>query len=315
MVLQNLHFTDACVPVNDIHLSYRAWQHDPSSRAYQTDLMLVHGLGSALQIWDRVVPHLIDHFAGKIVTMDQRGHGRSDKPDDGYSTAQIVSDDYALAQALGLSQPIIVGHSWGATIAMAYAIAHPEAVRAIMLVDGVFGDLRGQFGTTWEEARAEFHMHDMTGMPKAEFLQRYLGEGQGRYFRPIWDQELERIIFDIVRLRDDNTIEPRLSHANDVKLMRTLWETSHIDLARQVTRPVLMVAAEHEAALHDEETRRWIAFKRDGAAKMLKAIGDRTTARYVVMKDTVHDIPLQRPQELSQIILNFVQEVMTTGSA
>ncbi len=312
MSVQNLSCKDAYLQVNSINLNYRTWQTEPSSQAYPTNLLLVHGLGSALQIWDRVVPYLIDHVEGQIVALDQRGHGRSDKPDDGYTTDQVVKDDYSFAQALGLQKPVIIGHSWGATIAMAYAAEHPEAVRAIILIDGVFGDLKGRIGSTWEQAKALFNMRDITGMPRAAFLQRYLGAVQGRFFTPIWNEELENLVFSFVSLRGDGTIEPRLSFAHDIKLMRTLWETSHVELARQVKQPVLNIAAEHEPAPHDAEARRWLEFKRENAPKLLKAFPNRAHAKYVVMPDTVHDIPLQRPQELSEIILDFIQEVVSS---
>lgn len=308
-------YSDASIRVSGVTLNYRswhiAWHIETTALPYKTDLLLLHGLGSTLHIWDRVVPYLMNQVAGHVVALDQRGHGRSDKPDDGYTTEQIVEDDHAAAQALGLTQPIIIGHSWGATIAMAYATAHPEAARALILIDGVFGDLKDQFGPTWEHAVRHFSIRDGAGIPKAQFLQRYLGENQGRFFAPIWNEELERIVLSTVQPREDGTVVPRLNRAHDLKLMRTLWETSHIDMARHVTQPVLMIVAEHEPAPGDNEAGQWMHFRREGSARMLKVFPDPSRVRQVVMPDSVHDVPLQRPQELSRIILDFVHDVLS----
>jgi pimeloyl-ACP methyl ester carboxylesterase len=305
------YYTDASIRAVDVSLNYRSWHTETASQPYKTDLLLLHGLGSTLHIWDRVVPYLMNHIAGQVVALDQRGHGRSDKPDGGYTTDQIVEDDHAVAQALGLAQPIIIGHSWGTTIAMAYAIAHPEATRALILVDGVFGNLKDQFGPTWEDALKHFNIPDGTGIPKAHFLQRYLGKSQGRFFAPIWNDELEQIVLSTVQPGEDGTVVPRLNRAHDLKLMRTLWETSHIDMVRRITQPVLMIAAEHEPAPGDDEASQWIQFRREGSARMLKVFPDPSRVRHVVMPDSVHDVPLQRPQELGRIILDFVRDVLS----
>ncbi|MFN8598748.1 MAG: alpha/beta fold hydrolase, partial [Anaerolineae bacterium] len=53
-------------------------------------LVLLHGLASQAHIWDLVAPQLIDRF--RVIAIDQRGHGLSDKPDSGYDFATITRD-------------------------------------------------------------------------------------------------------------------------------------------------------------------------------------------------------------------------------
>jgi pimeloyl-ACP methyl ester carboxylesterase len=51
-----------------------------------------------------------------VVAVDQRGHGRSSKPDDGFDMATVAHDLELLVGELGLDRPIVAGQSWGANV-------------------------------------------------------------------------------------------------------------------------------------------------------------------------------------------------------
>jgi pimeloyl-ACP methyl ester carboxylesterase len=80
-----------------------------------------------------------DHFAAghAVVAMDLRGHGDSGRPEPragGYDVDVLASDVVAVAEAAGLREPVVVGHSLGALIGLALA-ARPGAIRALVMVD------------------------------------------------------------------------------------------------------------------------------------------------------------------------------------
>src|SRR5437016_3693898 len=109
---------DGFVRTNGLQLHYRRWT-PPESTPRLPPILLLHGLASAAHIWNLVAPLLAAH--GFVVTaLDQRGHGESDKPNSGYDFTTIIADDTAAVQALNIEQPIIVGHSWGAMVALQY---------------------------------------------------------------------------------------------------------------------------------------------------------------------------------------------------
>src|SRR5512138_1653780 len=99
-------------------------------------LVLLHGLASQAHIWDLLAPKLIDSF--HVVALDERGHGLSDKPDNGYDLATSVSDLNAIWEALGIDRAVLAGHSWGGNIAVQYAVDHPARVSGLILIDGGF---------------------------------------------------------------------------------------------------------------------------------------------------------------------------------
>ncbi|MEZ5265456.1 MAG: alpha/beta hydrolase [Acidimicrobiales bacterium] len=79
----------------------------------------------------------LEHFAttGRCISLDLRGHGLSDKPEQDY-TIEGYADDVAWVIAeLGLERPVVVGHSMGGAIAVQLAAGDPQRCRAIVLVD------------------------------------------------------------------------------------------------------------------------------------------------------------------------------------
>lgn len=105
--------------------SYRVWE------AAATDLppaVLLHANAASAASWSRVAPALADCF--QVHALDLRGHGHSVRPAAGtYGLREAADDVLALLQALGLARPLIIGHSWGAAIALVLA-AGAETDRA-----------------------------------------------------------------------------------------------------------------------------------------------------------------------------------------
>lgn len=78
-----------------------------------------------------------DHFKAKhrVVSVDLRGHGESDKPKGPYPIRQYADDVAWLIGKLGLDRPVALGHSMGGVTALELAAEHPQSVRAIVMVD------------------------------------------------------------------------------------------------------------------------------------------------------------------------------------
>ena len=98
-------------------------------------VVLVHGLGgTAAAIWKHLAPQLGDEFT--VVTYDLRGAGESACPPGPYSLDDFVGDLRSLVEQLDLERPALVGHSFGGTIALAYAAEHPAEVSAVAAAGG-----------------------------------------------------------------------------------------------------------------------------------------------------------------------------------
>jgi 2-(acetamidomethylene)succinate hydrolase len=113
-----------------VNIAYRV-----SERGGDQAILFLHGTSANLGVWDEVIDATRE--PGLCVAVDQRGHGRSDKPATGYGADEYCDDMVALQDALGLGPLVIVGHSLGARNAWVFAARHPDRVAGVLAVDYV----------------------------------------------------------------------------------------------------------------------------------------------------------------------------------
>jgi pimeloyl-ACP methyl ester carboxylesterase len=106
---------------------------------YQTgegpDLVTVHGLAANLAFWYlNIIPALSREF--RVTTFDLRGHGYSEMPCSGYTSATMAHDVRDLLDRLNIRSAHLVGHSFGGAIALHCAALFPERVRTVTVADG-----------------------------------------------------------------------------------------------------------------------------------------------------------------------------------
>ena len=99
-------------------------------------VVFVHSLAGNAAQWSEQLAAV--RAARRGIALDLRGHGRSDAPGpDGYALEAQAGDIEAVADALGLDRFALVGHSFGAGVALAFAGAHPERVTHLLLADPI----------------------------------------------------------------------------------------------------------------------------------------------------------------------------------
>ncbi|MBC1635350.1 2-succinyl-6-hydroxy-2,4-cyclohexadiene-1-carboxylate synthase [Listeria welshimeri] len=97
-------------------------------------LLMLHGFTGSNKTFQESITHLEKHFS--IVAPDLLGHGKTDSPDEiaRYSIERIVEDLVTILQELKIMQCFVLGYSMGGRVATAFASAHPEIVRGLILV-------------------------------------------------------------------------------------------------------------------------------------------------------------------------------------
>lgn len=130
------------------------------------DVVLVHAVTSNQAVW--VFSGLVDALASdfRVTSYDLRGHGASERPATGYTSADMAGDLAHLHAALGLGPALLVGHSFGGVVATHAAVLHPEIVRGVILSDSFFPGLRHvepNFGkmAIWTDLREKFALVDI----------------------------------------------------------------------------------------------------------------------------------------------------------
>ena len=101
-------------------------------------ILCIHGITANCRSWDTLAQALAPEY--HVMAMDLRGRGLSDKPSQGYSLDYHLKDINCLLDDLGIDRVVIMGHSLGAFIGLAFAAAYPDRTDRLILVDGG-GDL------------------------------------------------------------------------------------------------------------------------------------------------------------------------------
>ena len=113
------------LPEGDVHVREDGGPRDPP-------LVLLHGFVSSTRWWDEVTPALArDH---RVIRIDLRGHGGSEKPRDGYSMEEQADLVAAALRRVGVRRAPVVGHSMGGTVGTALVERHRRLVSRLMTI-------------------------------------------------------------------------------------------------------------------------------------------------------------------------------------
>jgi len=95
-------------------------------------VLMLHGWSDSWRSFEPVLPHLPASI--RAISVTQRGHGDSSKPESGYALEDFTADVVALLDALEIDRAIVAGHSMGSLFAQRVAIDHPERVAGLVLM-------------------------------------------------------------------------------------------------------------------------------------------------------------------------------------
>lgn len=250
-------------------------------------LMLVHGFTGAR---DDFADHVDDLAAlgWHVVAPDLRGHGQSDHPEgeDAYSLAIFADDIATLADGMGWDRFVLLGHSMGGMIVQAYAVAHPERLDGLVLMDTSHGPVELGERDVIEGARSVVReggmkalvevMRESGGVLDTPAHQRVLAE------RPGYAEMGER---------------KSLESADDMFLAMTaeLFEQAdRLDSLRGLDVPTLVIVGEQDEAFVEPSQR------------MAAAI---PSARLEVIADAGHSPQFENPSAWRAVLIDFLEEL------
>lgn len=116
---------------SDAGISYRYQQ---GSNPNLTPIVLLHGLSQQADFWQPVIKSLSGERG--ILSIDLRGHGESRNMTHDYHISRVSNDCIVLIDELGISDACMVGHSWGASVALHIAAEYPRRTASCVLIDG-----------------------------------------------------------------------------------------------------------------------------------------------------------------------------------
>jgi pimeloyl-ACP methyl ester carboxylesterase len=210
------------------------------------DVILIHGVTGDLSIWFLCEAMGVFGRSMRVTAFDLRGHGYSDVPPDGYTSADQAGDVLRLMDALDIEHAMLVGHSFGAVIAAHASILNPGRIGAIVLSDPCFPALRhledvsrwGHWQNFREEAaQAGVTLSDEHWYDLGRFFDQVLhldGERRLRFRQAVGLPGFNRLL----RLAETTC-------GHDAKVPAGLTE----ELIKSVAQPVLAIFGEHSPFL------------------------------------------------------------------
>ena len=214
----------------------------------------------------------------QVIVVDHRGHGRSDKPQSGYSIQEHAADVRAVLDAVGVQQAVLVGNSIGGMIAMQFALDNPDRVKGLLILSS---------GTAVGE-----------GMPKeaAEAFKSDFAGTFGALLEGACSAKTKRERPEILAVMKGHATVPTNfpQHVFDSSMAdpNGVFGWNIKTKLSAIKAPTLVVAGEEDQAT-PVEANKFLADNIPGA-------------KLVVMKDVGHFCQLEKPQEFSAMLQEFV---------
>ena len=280
--------TENLVTVGDLTLRYLDWGGDGPL------VLALHGLASSAHWYQRVARRLKENY--RVIAPDQRGHGQTTQATSGYDWQTLASDAIGFLDQLGSEQAIVLGHSWGGHVASNVAARFPDRVSHLVMIDGGYQDGHLLPDASWELFKTRFGPRDVSGT-KEEFLSRVRSQMEDS-----WGDDLEQTLLSMVYEDSQGLMRDILHPDNHAQVLRAMWDEPPTVILPQILCPTLIVPAgplpERAGSEFAKMRERMVA-----AAEQVMA---NCTVRWI--PETIHDIGYHKPDELAQVIRQFVEQ-------
>ncbi|MDG1266023.1 MAG: alpha/beta hydrolase [Ilumatobacter sp.] len=267
-----------------VELHVLRWEPPAETAETQRSWLMTHGLASNARLWDGVARRLAAS-GHHVATVDQRGHGQSSKPDDGYDVATCADDLALLIDTLGFDRPAVAGQSWGGNVVLELGHRHPDLISQVACVDGGFIDLRSKF-PVWEDCVEALAPPRLAGTP-VETMRTWLERSASD-----WPDEGRSATMANFELRNDGTIAPWLTFEHHLSVLRGLWEHTPSVVYPEMRIPTLLIGA-------DTEDVAWSASKHDAVDQ---AIASLPRGRAHWFSPAHHDVHAQQPEAVAALL-------------
>ncbi|MDQ6720869.1 MAG: alpha/beta hydrolase [Candidatus Dormibacteraeota bacterium] len=268
-----------------VRLHYLEWMPESVSDR-KPPVVLLHGLSSNAHYWERLTQHLPNL---RLVALDQRGHGLTGQAPDapafpqGYTMEQLLQDVVFVMSELGLRKPVVVGHSWGATVALELVGTRPGTAGGLVFIDGPVQSAANLF--SWEEAQTLMQ----PPLPRFASFADALADSR-RDFEGAWDEDLESFVKARI-IPDGEALVLTLTAPVRLELLRGLYESQPDVLWPRVEVPAVALLAKHGPAR--------ISRSRELGAQRLATLAPNIEVRWFA---SPHDIPLFLPAEVASAV-------------
>ncbi|MCK4382789.1 MAG: alpha/beta hydrolase [Candidatus Lokiarchaeota archaeon] len=277
--------TEQYADVNGVKLCYEVF-----GEGYP--LFLIHGFGAKKDSWIAQVPVLSKHF--KIITLDNRGAGKSERPDAEYTMEVFADDINGLMEHLGIEKANIAGWSLGGMIVQNFILKYPERVNKLILINTNYGfpDESGP------EVYKNMRLNELKTKKEDPAKAWWSGARSGFYIK--FRKQLEADpskkwygLWSAEELIESSTIDPPTE--KDINMQAGALKTHDtFERLSTIKSPTLILAASHDRLM---------------SKASMEQIRDKIPNSILVVIDKAgHRSPLEKAPEVNQQIIEFLKD-------
>lgn len=242
-------------------------------------VIFLHGLMGFAANWGKTWPHFQKDRPALVY--DQRGHGRSAKPQTGYSPQDYAADCAALMDELGWQKAHIVGHSMGGRVALFFAKLYPQKTASLTMED------------SGAEARGDriFWIKNLLGSIPTPFSSR---EDAKHFFSTHFanDPITGPFLFSNLELKANGQLDWRFHAAGMVETIEKGRARDAMDILKSTSCPTLLIRGEWSREFTADEAERMRALRHD--------------IELVTIKGAGHYVHTECPQEFNSVLADFL---------
>ncbi len=283
---------EGAIASNGVSIHYLDWG-PPADRPEDgaQSLILIHATGFLAALWRPIAEQLSSSF--RVVAMDQRGHGDSDKPADGYTFELLADDTQRLITKLGLESPLVAGHSSGGTTVVVHADKYPGVIQRSVLIEPILPR------PEWYDAP---HTNP-NALAEGARKRRAVRPSRDEMFeafrtRPMFERWREDILHAYVDEgaadRDDGQVELKCPPEVEAQFFEAVTEVNAWPNLGKFTMPTLV--------LWGAESHLITGGYADQVDEALP------NAETVLVDGTTHFLPQERPDEIARLMQQFLSD-------
>lgn len=241
-------------------------------------LIILHGLFGFLDNWQTLAKYFSQHY--HVYLVDLRNHGRSPHSPD-FNYALMVADLLEFVNEHQIEQPVLMGHSMGGKVAMQFALQHPEHIAQLIVVD-----IAPRYYPP--------HHQDVISGLKAVDLQSATtrGEVDAALAQHIPDAGVRQFLAKNLYRREDSGFAWRMNLPAIEANIEEVGKETQADAP--FTKPTLFIRGDRSNYIRPEQDTALIQ-------QLFRA------ARIETIAGAGHWVHAEKPQELLELVLNFIQ--------
>jgi 3-oxoadipate enol-lactonase len=251
--------------------------YEVTGKSGATPVLMIQGLGASKNAWNLQRIAMATRF--RIISFDNRGAGRSDKPTEPFTLEQMADDALAVLDAAGIETAHVVGASMGGVISQIVAVKYPHRVRSLTLVCTACRNhpWRQELLQTWAKTAADKGMIEV-GKEAAQWVM------SPRSFR--------RLVPAFTWMGPLAALRPRHSFVSQIDAILNTREDL-VDQLSTITAPTMVIVGNQD-----------ILTPRGDSEEIAERIPN---AELVVISGAAHGLMMEHSSTFNRILIEFLQ--------